>query len=76
MRSMAVGHIENQPFVSQLVVEIFAYLRHQEWISCFIRVAVVILNTLPVIFCAIIGVIAERHNAVVKITFPFILLML
>ena len=24
----------------------------------------------------IIGVIAERHNAVVKITFPFILLML
>ena len=30
--------------------------------------------TLPVIFCAIIGVIAERHNAVVKITFSLILL--
>ena len=30
--------------------------------------------TLPVIFYAIIGVIAERHNAVVKITFSFILL--
>ena len=31
--------------------------------------------TLPVIFCAIICVIAERHNAVVKITFSFILLL-
>ena len=31
--------------------------------------------TLPVIFCAIICVIVERHNAVVKITFSFILLL-
>lgn len=41
---MAVGHIECQPFVSQLVVEISAYLRYQKWISRFIRVSVVILN--------------------------------
>ena len=41
---MTVGHVECQPFVSQLVVEISAYLRYQKWISRFIRVSVVILN--------------------------------
>lgn len=41
---MTVGHVECQPFVSQLVVEISTYLRYQKWISRFIRVSVVILN--------------------------------
>ncbi len=45
MRSMAIGHVESQPFVSQLIVEVSAYLGYQEWISGFIRVTIVILNT-------------------------------
>lgn len=61
---MAVGHIECQPFVSQLVVKISTYLRYQKWISRFIRVSVVILNATAQIMIGRtidVGSIAQLH---------------
>ena len=61
---MTVGHVECQPFVSQLVVEISAYLRYQKWISRFIRVSVIILNAAALIMIGRtinVGCIAQLH---------------
>ena len=61
---MTVGHVECQPFVSQLVVEISTYLRYQKWISRFIRVSVIILNAAAQIMIGRtinVGCIAQLH---------------